>query len=222
MINFNTTTAADRFPIWELTTPDIPFDRDYFEKNDIWKNNKLVDGEYVAFGDERKDYIPDSLPEFESWFNKFKKESDILNSIGSLLDLKENNEFFYTQYPIQDKGHLPSEFIKKRCSIAFNIMKDEPGYKMHNHFDNRAVFGNIFLNLTDNIDVSTTFVNTFTNYNQSVIDKDTNIHYKAPDKKNEGMFFMNTSDTYHGIHNSTDKIRYILNVLIYFSELTYV
>ena len=94
MINFNTTTAADRFPIWELTTPDIPFDRDYFEKNDIWKNNKLVDGEYVSFGDERKDYIPDSLPEFESWFNNFKKESDILNSIGSLLDLKENNEFF--------------------------------------------------------------------------------------------------------------------------------
>lgn len=221
MITINTTVAAPKFPIWELRVPDIPFERDFFESNDLWENNKLVNGEYVSYGEERKEYKENLIPEFQNWYNTFKNENNILELLGDLFNEKENNEFFFKQYPIEDKGIVPSDFITRRCGVLYRIINDEPGYKMHNHFDNRAVFGNIFLNLTENKGVSTTFVNTFTNGNHSILDSETKIHYRAPDAKNEGIFFMNTSDTYHGIHNNTNRTRFIMNILIYFPELTF-
>jgi len=221
MIQINNTVASPKFPIWELTIPDSPFDRNFFENNDLWEMNKLVDGEFIQYGKERKEYIENSIPEFENWIAEFKKQNDVLGIIGDLLDNDENKGYFYKLFPLEDKKVIPSDFIRRRCNVLYRIINDEPGYKMHNHFDNRSVLGNIFVNLTDNKGVSTTFVNTFTNGNHSVIDKNTNIHYVGPDQKNKGIFFLNTSDTYHGIHNSTDRTRYIMNILVYFPDLTF-
>lgn len=221
MITIKNTVASPKFPIWELSIPDTPFDREFFESNDLWEINKLVDGEYIQYSQERKEYIQNSIPEFENWFTEFKNQNDIITLLGKLFDDKENCGFFYKQFPLEDKKIIPSDFLKRRCDVLYRIINDEPGYKMENHFDNRAVLGNIFINLTDNRGVSTTFVNTFTNGNHSVLDNKTNIHYKGPEDKNRGIFFMNTPDTYHGIHNNTERTRYIMNILIYFPELTF-
>lgn len=221
MISLKTTVVSPQFPIWELSIPDTPFDREFFENSKLWELNKLVDGEYIQYGQERKEYIQNAVPEFDNWLTKFKEQNNIIKLLGDLFDSKENCEFFYKQFPLEDKKIIPSDFIKRRCDVLYRIINDEPGYKMHNHFDNRAVLGNIFINLTDNSGVSTSFVNTFTNGNHSVIDTETNTHYRGPVNKNEGIFFMNTPDTYHGIHNDSERTRYIMNILIYFPELTF-
>lgn len=219
-MKINRQEASPKFPIWELSVPNVPFDRDFFDSN-IWTSNKLVDGEYISYGEERKEYKEGTVPEFEDWINKFKQDNDILGHISELLELEENKGHFYKLFPLEDKGITPTDFIRRRCDVLYRLINDEPGYKMHNHFDNRSVLGNIFINLTDNKGVATTFVNTFTNGNHSVLDNQTNIHYKGPEEKNKGIFFLNSSDTYHGIHNNSEKTRYIMNILIYFPDLTF-
>jgi len=209
------------FPIWEVESSDTPYSREFFELEGLWIDNSLVDGKHTFYGKERKEFNTSFSQDFNEWLDNFKRENNILEFIGNTLELPENEHHFYRLFPIENSGVRPLDFIKNKCSTHYRIMRDDPGYKMANHFDNRAVLGNFFINLTDNSGVSTHFINTFTTGNQNVIDPATNIHYIGPTDKNKGIFFLNTSDTYHGISNPTENSRFIMNILVFFPELTY-
>ena len=217
---FNTEVVSTNFPIWEGEIKDIPFDRDFFENTLKWKDNELVHNKHTFFGQERKEY-EDSIESqnFINWLEEFKEKNNILELISNLLDLETNQAYFYREYPVSGKVEKIYDFLKNKCNIRYRVLKDEPGYKMANHFDNRSVFGNLFINLTTNNNVSTHFVNTFTNTNKTVLDTETKIHYKAPIKKNQGIFFLNTSDTLHGIENNSNEQRFIFNAVVYFESL---
>lgn len=210
-----------RFPLWEVNVDDIPFDREFFENDKLWKDNSLSKQKYTVYSSERKEYIEGVSQELDDWLTKFKQENDILQLIIDNFELYENNiVYFFREYPIEDKGLRPKEFIKKHCSVLYRVMKDEAGYSMEKHFDNRAVFGNIFFNLTDNGNTSTEFYNTFTTGYKEVLNKDTNLMYKGPNKKGQGIWFMNNSHLLHSINNSGDQNRFVINILIYFQPLT--
>lgn len=210
-----------KFPVWGVNVDNIPFDREFFENPDIWKNNSLSNQNYTVYPSERKEYIDGSDKNFDNWFLEFKNNNNILELIIENIEQESNIVHFYREYPIEDKGIRPGEFIKKHCNILYRVMKDEAGYTMNKHFDNRAVFGNIFFNLTDNGNTATEFFNTFsTGYNE-VLDPNSNLMYKGPIKKGEGIWFMNNPHLLHSIDNRGELNRFVINILIYFPQLTH-
>ena len=171
---------------------------------------------------QRKDYKPGSSTIIDEWFNNFKNNNNILDLIIDNFEKSGNDRFFYREYPVEDKGITFRDFITKRCEVHFRIMRDEPGFKMNRHFDNRAVFGNIFFNLVENENVSTQFFNTFTTGYKQVLNRETNVMYLAPNTKGEGVWFMNTPLMLHTVDNNTDQNRYVVNAVVLFPYLTHI
>lgn len=220
-LTINPADLYGKFPLWEIKVNNIPFDREFFENNKLWKDNLLTGQNYTYYPSERKEYIEGSSQELDTWLSNFKKENDILEKvINNFENYDSNIEHFFREFPIEDKGLKPSYYIRKHCHVLYRVMKDEGGYKMEKHFDNRAVFGNMFFNLVDNGDTGTEFFNTFSTGYKDVIDSDTNLMYKGPTKKGEGIWFMNNSHLLHSIKNRGNINRYVVNILVYFSELT--
>ena len=77
--------------------------------------------------------------------------------------------------------HFPGGFEK-----YLNILLDKPGFIMRPHEDNRYVVGILLVNLQDN-PTGTYF---------------TSIDYKLPGTKGKGVFFLNHSNTMHGIEQT--------------------
>ena len=85
------------------------------------------------------------------------------------------------------------------------ITCDKPGLNMGSHLDNRNMFGIMILNMIDNPEgTGTEFSRT---YNGEVL-------YTSPTKKNSGVFFMNTHETWHAIKNMSTSNRYIFYIPI--------
>lgn len=209
------------FPAWELEVNDVNFSREVLDQPHLWKDNSLVGQKNISYKPERKEYIAGTYPELDTWFEEFKKNNDILDIIATHFEKDERiASYFFREYPIEDKGISIREFVNRRFSYFYRIMRDEPGFKMRIHFDNKAVVGNIFFNLVDNDDVSTEFFNTFTTFHKEVIDEETNLMYVAPTDTGRGVFFLNSSHLYHTIQNRTDKNRYVINVVVFVPQLT--
>lgn len=83
------------------------------------------------------------------------------------------------------------------------MLCDKPGWDMGMHLDNRNIFGVLILNLVDNPPGTGT---QFARYH------DSDIVYSGLTKKSSGVFFMNTSETWHAIKNMSDKNRYIMYI----------
>ena len=214
--------SFNQFPLWEVKVDNIPFDRELLENPELWTDNSWVDGKVMNYKPQRKDYKPGSSSIIDEWFNNFKTNNNILDLIIDNFEKSGNDRFFYREYPVEDKGITFRDFITKRCEVHFRIMRDEPGFKMNRHFDNRAVFGNIFFNLVENENVSTQFFNTFATGYKQVLNRETNVMYLAPNTKGEGVWFMNTPLMLHTVDNNTDQNRYVVNAVVLFPYLTHI
>lgn len=220
-ILLETPPLFNAFPVWELEVNDSTFSREALEQPHLWEDNSLVNQRTIGYSSERKEYIPGTYPELDEWFDEFKKNNDILDIVATHFENDETNaNYFFRQYPIEDKGIDIREFIYRRCSFFFRIIKDEPGFSMRAHFDNNAVVGNIFFNLVDNDNVSTEFFNTFTTFHKEVLDEETNLMYVAPTEAGRGVFFLNSSHLYHNITNRTNKSRFVINAVVFVPQLT--
>jgi hypothetical protein len=216
----NSNALYNVFPAWELSVNDVNFDREILDQTHLWKDNSLVNQKNISYKSERKEYIPNTYIELDNWFKDFKENNNILDIISDHFEKDETTSgFFHREFPIEDKGISIREFLGRRCSYFYRIMKDEPGFKMNIHFDNRAVLGNIFFNLVDN-PTSTEFFNTFTTFYKEVLDKETNLMYVAPKEKGKGVFFLNNPHMYHTIQNTSDTNRYVVNVVVFIPQLT--
>jgi len=208
-------------PIWKTSLTDFSYDRNFLSQDKLWKTNELSNESYTVYNKERLDYIPESSNEFTQWLEEFKGSNDIFTLLGNLLDSDKNKKYVYSEYPLEFKNTTIEKFLRKNCQLIYRVINDGPKYSMYKHYDNRSVFGNFFINLANNPDVATEFYNTGTTLNTDTLDKDSGIFYKGPTTRCDGLFFMNSYHTWHGVNNRSNTNRYILNIVVYFNELTY-
>ena len=220
-LTINPAVEIDHIPIWKTQLTDFNYDRKFLEQDKLWKTNALSKESYTLYNKERLDFIPESSNEISNWLEKFKKNNDIFNLLGSLLDSELNKKYVYSEYPLEFKDTTIETFLRRNCQLIYRVINDAPKYSMYKHYDNRSVFGNFFINLCDNPDVATEFYNTGTTLNTDVLDDNSGIFYKGPTTCCDGLFFMNSYHTWHGVNNRSDKNRFILNIVVYFNELTY-
>ena len=82
------------------------------------------------------------------------------------------------------------KFVNKYFNHGVSFIKDNAGFYMGVHTDNRLVVGNAIINLTDNAD-STKFYYS--------VQEPHNIVYEAPKERGKGVFFLNNEETAHSI-----------------------
>ena len=216
----DTAALHRRIPIWNLKVIGLPFDREHLENENLWGNNSIAEGTYISYKTTRKDYIPGTSTLVDNWIAEFEKTNDIIQIVSELLQKEENINHMLTLFPLEGKGEVDIEkFLRKNCSVFTKIMKDEPGFSMNKHFDNRSVFGNIFFNLTDNDNVSTTFYRGINTPDQDLTFDSDDSFYKCSTKKAEGTLFLNTDTTFHTIEHNSDINRYVVNTVLYFTNL---
>ena len=184
-IEFNKTKALEKHPIWEVDLVDF----DYSTLDNLeWKND------YNNLNESKTRSII-KLPEDSIVNNHLLEElDDLFSEPSNLIKLYQN-------YPYdKEKYKLPSDYFKKYLGIGFSLIRDNTTFELVPHVDNRFVFGNILINLSDNID-STFFYRNF---------QDKEVIYKAPNKKGKGVFFINSEETFHSIEVTQIDTRYIL------------
>lgn len=91
------------------------------------------------------------------------------------------------------RGYLQSLYFPGGFEPYVKFLLDKPGFSMEPHEDNRYIVGILIINLQDN-PCGTYF-------------KD--IDYVAPKEKGKGVFFLNNSNTAHGIEQPGPEDRYI-------------
>jgi len=74
-----------------------------------------------------------------------------------------------------------------------SVLRDQPGFEMIPHLDNRHVMAQLVVNLLQDYETATEFY--YFNSNTPC--------YRAPLKKNHGVVFLNTPGSVHGIANVT-------------------
>lgn len=216
----DTAALHRRIPIWDLKVTGLPFDREHLENENLWSSNSIAEGTYINYKPTRKDYTPGSSELIDRWIAEFEKSNDIIKIISELLQKEENINHILTLFPLEGKGDLDVEkFLRKNCNYFTKVMKDEPGFYMSKHFDNRSVFGNIFFNLADNDNISTTFYRGINTPDNDLTFDAEDSFYKSSTKKTEGTLFLNTDTTFHTIEHKSDINRYVVNVVIYYPNL---
>lgn len=195
------TPAYKFYPAFEVEVETPPFDRDLLSQPENWEQNKLVGSKTHSYSDTRKGLVRDT-PHFQiwEWINKVANKDTVYTELGKLWE--DKFDIFYKPWPYK-KEHFktPEEFLRYWVSPTKQGYKDEPGYSMHSHYDNRSIFGNIFINMADN-DCSTTFFD----YGKPA--------WSAPLKKGKGIFFLNDESLFHTINHEGTEDRYILVVPI--------
>lgn len=189
----------EHIPAFEVTIPDSGLDRKYFEDQTLWKSNKLVDSDTHPFDETR--LILNRQSDNQQPISDFC--GNYLNSELALKEIEKvwntNYNLFYKVWPFsKQKFKSVKEFLNFWVLPAGDAMMDRPNHKMHAHYDNRGVFGNIIVNLTDN-ECSTVFLKPFTN----------EVLFYGPIEKNKGIFFLNCADTYHNIEHRGNSNRFI-------------
>ena len=203
-------------PLWEFYDVDIP-DIDYSKYNfktqaELSNLNSLSDDNY----NKRMKVQGDSL-QGDPVYEKLRQEI-----IKVLKEIKN-------QYQ-GEKGESKDEVSRWDengnrfllfCIDAWNLgncyadlIIDKKGFFMGNHYDNRNVKANLFLNLKDN-EASTEFTITNeltpSNFDEFVPLKK---YYKGPGKKGSGYFYFNTNQMWHKIE-VTEEERHIAMLGIY-------
>lgn len=190
-------------PAFEVEIPLSDLDREYYEQEHLWKDNLLVDSETHPFDSKRSMLDNDAEDAWKvlKYMTTNMSQEVIVDEIAKVWEANEN--MFYKIWPY-DKNRFssPKEFVDYWVFPASNAGVDRPGYRMHPHYDNRVIFGNIIVNLTDN-DTSTVFHPPFVHNDEL---------FRAPLEKGKGIFFMNSEDTYHNIVHEGKLNRFTYNV----------
>jgi hypothetical protein len=201
MITFNTKPIDEHSPIWEIKVDHL-IDEDFLKTKDMWGEN-VFDEENGGLYQQptRCNYVEQNLNQedrkiIDNFIEQFKEPQ----MIDLLVDIfEDNNKIFYRNYPY--KKHIYKnnrDFLTDFIDVCPTVLKDKPTFKLNHHFDNRFVFGNLILNLTDN-DTSTKF---YRRRNRDLL-------WEGPTKKGEGFIFLNTETTEHDYHNNTKNDRYV-------------
>ena len=184
-IYINTNKVYKNYPIWEVDLTDF----DYSTLDSLeWKsmNTNLYES-------ETRSMI--RLPE------NYKINNHLFKELDNLFSEPSNLQKLYQNYPYdKEKYKLPSDYLKTYLTIGFTLIRDNTTFNLESHVDNRFVFGNILINLNDNID-STFF---YKNH------QDREVIYKAPKNKGKGVFFLNSEETFHSIKVTQTDTRYMM------------
>ena len=186
-IKINKNKVYKDFPIWEVNLMNFDYSTlDNLEWESI--NTNLY---------ESKTRSIINIPEDNTVNN------NLLSELDELFSESSNFNKLYQNYPYdKEKYKLPSDYFKKYLGIGFSLIKDNTTFNLQPHVDNRFVFGNILINLNNNID-STFF---YKNY------QDKEVVYKAPQNRGEGVFFINSEETFHSIDITQTDTRYMMFV----------
>ena len=221
IIKLNNSNVDGNADIWEGELTDLPFTRDFLDADVQWGANSRSELKHSRYKQERKEFKDEYSDVVSNWLNSVKKNNNILDIISDLLDREENRKHFYKLYPIEGVPTTIKEYLHKNCDVLYRVIRDQPGFNMNKHFDNRAVLGNMFFNLVDNDKISTQFFRTFNDGSIRELNVDTYHYYNAPTYSGGGIFFLNSYNTFHTIEHTSDKNRYVLNIVVYFKDLTW-
>lgn len=106
--------------------------------------------------------------------------------------------FFNQKWPLNctsEPDCIP-RFIKGNISVTNQLILDTEYVKMSPHIDNRFAFGILILNLKDNTN-STAFYKRYQEHGEPF--------YYAPTEFGKGIFFLNSENSTHSIHNTANN-----------------
>jgi len=189
MIHINKTSAINKnFLVFEFEIDDdisveyIKDESNYFEikkqSRNNFNNNKLGESKIQSL---LESFSNENL--YKIINDVYESNEDIMGRIWPIPKFKYKNMY---------------EFVKDTTKITTQIFMDTPEFSLAPHFDNRFVFANFILNLTDN-PVSTKFYDYTQNYK---------LIYEAPKEKGKGIFFLNYENTCHSYINDSFENRY--------------
>ena len=189
MIHINKTSTINKnFLVFEFEIDDdipveyIKDESNYFEikkqSRNNFNNNKLGESKIQSL---LESFSNENL--YKIINDVYESNEDIMGRIWPIPKFKYKNMY---------------EFVKDTTKITTQIFMDTPEFSLAPHFDNRFVFANFILNLTDN-SVSTKFYDYTQNYK---------LIYEAPKEKGKGVFFLNYENTCHSYINNSFENRY--------------
>lgn len=101
-----------------------------------------------------------------------------------------------SQHPVFKARYFrPVEYYQYTASWFSTIIRDRPGFEMKPHLDNNHVMVQLIVNLLQDNDTATEFYH----FNETMP------CYRAPLKKNHGVFFVNSPGSIHSISNVTKE-----------------
>jgi len=174
------------YPVFEITEIEIPEVITQQINTGEWvphNHNKPSDQLYIPNGRSKMDLTPEltSLALYVS-----KQVGLYINKQKDYNINKEFPEYYLTKKDLQ---FFQAEYVR-----------DDPGYDMGKHLDNRIMFGTLIINLADN-DKSHTRYYDGKNSEEPI--------YNGPSTKGTGVFHINTHKVYHDGVNKGDGYRYI-------------
>lgn len=201
MITFNKTPVIENTPIWEIKVDHL-IDEVFLKTKDMWGEN-MFDEEKGGLYQQptRCNYFEQNLnQEDKKIVDDFIEQFREPKMIDLLVNIFENNhDILYRNYPYKKNIYKNNrDFLTDFIEVCPMVLKDKHTFKLDRHIDNRFVFGNLILNLTDNNN-STKFYQQHNN----------NILWEGPNKKGDGFLFLNTETTEHSYHNNTENDRYV-------------
>ena len=161
-----------------------------FTDQDLSDSEKVVIEESVLYQSELREYIkPHSGSKLDS-FAKNLLNGDLFANVYDSLNL-EGQKRITSYWPWQNFGFENiKQFTDKYFNTGVSFIKDNPGFRMGVHTDNRVVVANAIINLTDNSN-STKFYYS--------VQEPHNVIYEGPKEKRKGVFFLNNEETAHSI-----------------------
>ena len=197
------TPVYNSIPIWEV---DL-IDSESYSDTVI----RAIELQGAVFENGRKRLAIDSNSSDFSNIALFNPKY-ILELISKALNEDSTFSKLYPSYKKDIYNNSAYNFLKQNIGVIYFGVKDSPGYKMEPHHDNRGIFGNIIINLKDNID-STVF------YNYQRIGNLENSSYIGSNEADKGVFFLNSENTLHSVTNSSQTDRYVLNIALVINSL---
>ena len=173
------------FSVWEIEIQSDLVDSPEFEAELRNDNNFIVSGSH----DNSLRSVYNKAGAVEDWLAQSQN--------SSLLDVVSQSACFKPMY---------YKSLNEYCETtgwSASILKDQPGFKMAPHLDNKHVMVQIIVNLVQDYTTATEFYH----FNS------TTPCYRAPLKKNHGVMFLNTPGSVHGITNVTEP-RWILSAAV--------
>ena len=150
-----------------------------FTDQDLSDSEKVVIEESVLYQSELREYIkPHSGSKLDS-FAKNLLNGDLFANVYDSLNL-EGQKRITSYWPWQNFGFENiKQFTDKYFNTGVSFIKDNPGFRMGVHTDNRVVVANAIINLTDNSN-STKFYYS--------VQEPHNVIYEGPKEKGKGVF----------------------------------
>ena len=163
-------------PIWEVEIQSDVLDSPEFEA-ELRNDNNFIVSEYHH-------------KNLRSMYNRTGAVTDWLTQSQKslLLDIVSQSDCFKPMY------YKSLDEYRDTTVWSASVLRDQPGFEMIPHLDNRHVMAQLVVNLLQDYETATEFY--YFNSNTPC--------YRAPLKKNHGVVFLNTPGSVHGIANVTE------------------